>query len=429
MKYFILDATAQKTEARFRGLAGKYIAWQVAELGGAVVERASQADVILATIVAPHEWECLPRALKRVGVSPLPGDRAQLVILGGQGAMAPKIFERYIDLACIGEGQSFLRALVGEGFAAAAALPNAWRPGQVEQAIPDQQFPWDAPPTMAEDGIVRIYASRGCKKKCLFCQTGWQMPYQETVDQRLAQQVDRLKASGYRVAVVTNDAPALSFFSTLDMDEHFSASYSQTLEILEKGAGAFPKVKTVRFGVEAPSSRLRAPVGKPIVTEDLFRVTCELLNQGIGVRWFMIAGLPGERDEDYDDLKRVVVEARHKITKGALQLSFTAFCPDPAAPLCLLPLVDDYWPRYRAFQEWFFGGEGFTRKIQIFKPAAPAARMRHAMGAMAATEAELRHGWLDKDPPNWQAVRYHLEDRARRACAVYAARVGIGSAR
>lgn len=425
-RHAIIDATVTQTEARFRGLAAKYVQWELETAGAAITANPRDADVVLVSVVSPHEYMCVPRALKRAGIKPLRHERTgQRVVLGGQGAMSPAAFDPYIDAACVGEGRTFLRTMLRDGLDAAMRLPNAWIPGDTRPVIPDDEFPWDAPPTMAEDGIVRVYASRGCKKKCLFCHTGWSITYRENDEETLLRQHKALVEAGYRVNVVTNDAPALSFFGELKGMEHFSASYSQTRQILDTGdIGAFAGVKSVRFGVEAPSSRLRAWVGKPIETGALFDVSCRLLNSGVGVRWFLIAGLPGETDEDYEELRDVVLKARHHITKGALQLSFTAFCPDAAAPLCIAPLDDTYWDRFQSFWKWFFEGVGYTRKIMLMRCAGPTNRLKHALGSMGCTEADLRTGWLEKDPPNWR-VRYAYLTSARRAYNVYARRCGL----
>lgn len=399
--------------------------WEIRQSGGRIVEP-RDADVVCVTVISPHEWQCVPRMLKRVGVIPDKAQRLrQRVVLGGQGATSPAIFDPFVDAACVGEGRRFLQVLVREGLPAAMALPHAWVPGETREVEMDNDFPWDAPPIKAEDGIVRLYASRGCKKKCLFCHTGWSVPYREGDEADLVREYKALRKAGYRVNVVTNDAPALSFFDALDGVEHFSASYSQTKRMLESGGMDMLKgVRSVRFGVESPSTRLRSAVGKPIDTWALYDATVALLNEGIGVRWFMIAGLPGETAEDYEELIEVVRRVRHDARKGALQLSFTAFCPDSAAPLCLAPLDDSYWERFDRFWKWFFEGDGYTRRVQLFRCAGPASRLEHAIGSMGATEAELRRGWLDRDPPNWR-IRYAYRDRARKAFDVYRRKVRL----
>lgn len=427
-KFAVIDATADKTEHRFRGLAAKYVDWELRQHGAVLVENPSDADILCVTVVSPHEYLCLPRALRRVGVQPLAAKRQRIkVVLGGQGALSPAVFDPFIDVACVGEGQAFLGKLVASGIEGVMQLPNAWVPGKSNIVVPDKDFPWNSPPVMAEDGIVRIYASRGCKKKCLFCHTGWATGYRENDEQLLMEQYRRVVSAGYKVNVVTNDAPALSFFNSIPQMEHFSASYSQTRELIASGdiSKIAGKVKSVRFGVEAPSYRIRKIIGKPIDTFDLLRVSCDLLNAGVGVRWFMIAGLPGETDADWDELREAVVLARHKVKKGALQLSFTAFCPDPAAPLCVLPLDDTYYDRFRSFWSWFFDGGGFTKRIQLFRCAGPSSRLEHAKASMSATEDELRRGWFDNDNPNWRVQYNKPPDEMRRIAMIYAKRVGL----
>ena len=276
-------------------------------------------------------------------------------------------------------------------------------------------------------GLLGFLRADRAKKKCLFCHIGWATTYRENDAEFLKNQYDRLINAGYKVNVVTNDAPALSFFDELTVLEHFSASYSQTQDLIRDSGGInalVGKVKSVRFGVESPSTRLRKIIGKPFETEALFELSCKLLNLGIGVRWFMIAGLPGEQAEDYNELKEIVRRARHEIEKGALQLSFTAFCPDAGAPMCLSPLDDGYWDRFDDFWKYFFEKDGFTRKIQLFRCAGTKSRLEHAMASMGASEVELRNGWLHKDPPNWR-VKYSYRDMARRAYDVYAKRTGL----
>lgn len=425
--YAVVDATAGITEKRFRGIAARYVEWEISRLGGKLVSP-NEANILLITSVSPQQWEVVPRAIAGLGFPKIKEKRRAFhprVILGGQAAMSPAIFDPYVDACCVGEGRNFITALVTEGLDAALSLKNAWIPGDVREVIPDEEFPWDAPPIKAEDGIIRIFASRSCQKKCLFCQTGWQTEYVENDEDFLTRQHKALIAAGYKVNVVTNDAPALSFFGEMGTMEHFSASYSQVKEIIKTGvAPLVGKVKSFRIGVEAPSQRLRKWIGKPIETESLYRASVDLLNAGIGVRWFMIAGIPGEVDEDYDELRDVVRRARYDIKKGALQLSFTAFGPTPAAPLGIAPIDDDYWPRFQRFNAFAVGGIGATHRVQVFRCSGPETRMKEAMGSMAATVADIRRGWLDRDPPNWR-VRYPLRHKLRRAYNVYARKTGL----
>lgn len=428
MTVSIIDANYTRDPERFRGPAASWLKWELGEMGITPANTAKSSDVVLVTFPAAHEYEMIVRALRRVGVEPDRTKRArrQTVIVGGGIGTSPAILDSVADVVCVGEGRNFLRALINGGMESVQALPNAWIPGETRDVHPDTAFPWDLPPVRYEDNIVRVFASRGCPKKCLFCQTGWQQAYTEAPNvQKVIQTQKGLLNRGIPVNLVTNDASALSFYDELGITKHFSASYSQTKALIAGGLELKGKVRSIRFGVEAVSERLRRAVGKMVPTEGILRLSVDLLNQGIGVRWFMIAGLPWETEKDWQELREAVMEIKRHANKGAIQLSFTAFCPDPAAPLCIAPLVDHYWECWESFRHWFFEGIGFSRRVQLFKPAAPKGRLRHAMNSMAATEAELRRGWENHDPPNWRVV-YPYRGNTRKAYSTYKRRVCEG---
>lgn len=182
--------------------------------------------------------------------------------------------------------------------------------------------------------------------------------------------------------------------------------------------------KSVRIGVEGPSERLRRAVGKPVANVDLLNATFCLLANGIGVRWFFIVGLPGETVADYEDLRFLVSELK-KLPKGCVMMNFHAFIPQPATPLSVLPLRDDYWERFDEFRRWFFHGPGFTRRVQIVAPAQHAGRLKRSQESMAATETELRRGWWQHDNANWRVSYNATPASMRRIARVYATKTGL----
>lgn len=397
----ILDATAETSAGKFPGLAYRWLEWKLGTSGVAIESDASQASVVLVTHVSAQEHVGVRQALKRHGIEPDASKRRRspLVILGGQAAMLPAAFDGIVDGCCVGEGESFLNTLLARGIVAALDLPNAWIPGDGREVIPDELFPWESPPAMGEDGYARVYASRGCRHKCLFCQTGWQSSYRVAPESLVLRRCRMLRRAGHKINLVTNDAADLPYASRVGL-EHASVSYRAIREIAERPSllDRYRGIRLLRIGVEAPSTRMRRFIGKPIRTEDVYRATVALLNRKIGVRWFLIAGLPGERDDDYGELREVIRRCRHDIKSGALQLSFTAFCPEPATPLGLAPLDDSYGERYVEFERWFFR-EMKTHRVMLFKCQQPRGRLAHAIGAMAADEGRLRRGWGDIDPP------------------------------
>jgi hypothetical protein len=264
------------------------------------------------------------------------------------------------------------------------------------------------PPIQAEDGAYRLWCGRGCKNKCAFCQTAWAHTYSEHPDpDSLVRAAQGLLQRGKRINYLSNDPAQHSFFTRLPPVDH--GSYS--VRFLAKYG--LPHARQIRLGVEGVSARLRAAVGKPISDDDLVGCTSWLNAHGKGVRWFMIAGLPGETSDDWLALRGVIKRWKEMTPKGVLGISFTAWCPDPATPIATLPIVDDYWQHFTEFKEWFFSGVGWSNRIKLMMPQQPESRMLKAELAMGLPDRELREGG---DPGPNQRVNYPYSygaDRAR----------------
>jgi len=415
LKVAIVDTNY--TKRKHWGLAASWLRWEIGQADGVTEVEPEAADFLLCTISSQQ------------GVSRLRGELRSIrnkhakVILGGGGCYAPAVFDPHIDVACVGEGSRFIRTLLADGYDAALGLPEAWIPGDAREVVPFEGFPWECPPLNHPDGTVRVFGARGCKYRCLFCQTGWEIGYRPNPDAaRLQAQIDHLERIGRRIAVITNDGAEEQ--ARVRGQQEF---VSMRLQNLRKHMPMTRRdTKSVRIGVEGISERLRIAVAKPVPNDDLLRITFDLMANGVGVRWFFIPGLPGETDEDYGEL-RYLVRQLHKLPKGCVMMNFHSFIPQPATPLGVLPLVDDYWERFDEFRRWFFDGPGFTRRVQIVAPNQYKSRLRRACESMAATKAEVRRGWFEHSNPNWR-IRYLMNaDGLRRVARQYAVRIGAAA--
>lgn len=162
------------------------------------------ANVILVTCVAAEQYGYVERLAKKY--------RQAKIVVGGAASTSPAAFFGGAHAICVGDGQRMLVAMADQGLDAAFALPNVWTHGKQTVQI-DHDFPWDFPPIQAEDGAYRVWAGRGCKNKCLFCQTGWAMPYAENPDgQRVAMVAKRLVSAKKKGCIpVQRPYPALIF--------------------------------------------------------------------------------------------------------------------------------------------------------------------------------------------------------------------------
>ena len=413
MRIGLLDSAYRKSE--LLGLGLSWLKWELSERHGVETVTPEQADVVLASVQSQQALPDLRRELKRHSIDP----RTRPVVIGGPGAYAPAVFDALpIAGACVGEGRRFVSVLVADGLAAALKLPETWMPGETQAVIPHAEFPFDCPPIRYQDGTTRLWVSRGCKRKCLFCQTGWERAYQQRPDlETVYHQAAALSVKGETIFCTSNDQSELDW-ARLPKLPHMSATMAGLREAMRR-PGGINNVRSVRVGVEGVSARLRSAVCKPIATQELVDTTIAVMERGVTFRWFMIAGLPGETDADYDDLKAAIMHLKRYCRKGAVMLHFHAFLPHPAAPLCIPAIDDGYWQRFERFRRWFFDGPGLTPRVQVMPCAQPATRMKQAMLNMAATEKEVRRGWWSADNRNWRVRYVGTPDTMRRLARRY----------
>lgn len=339
------------------------------------------------------------------------GGAGKQIVIGGGGCYAPAVFDDLATVCCVGEGVNFLDVLFSRGMDAAMQLPEAWVPGETRPVVPSQSFPWDIPPIMHPDGKVRIFESRGCKHKCLFCQTGWERRYIDPTDPASTiAKCNELYEKHIPYDLVTNDAGHTDI-----------ANNVKGLDAISIRCDALNKVdiarlpKTVRIGVEGVSARLRSAVKKAITWDMLLSSTEKLCAHGKAVKWFFICGLPCEAEADYQELDYAASQLR-RFKKGVVQAVFHAFIPQPATPLCVFPVKDEYWEPFDSWRTRFFDGGIHSNRLQIVAPAQYKTRLKHSCLSMAAAEEEVRRGWWEQENRNWR-IQYLLSPEKLRAVA------------
>lgn len=405
-RFAVIDATAPAAKGCITGHAARWLEWELRGLGADIVA-AREADIILVTCVSTDIAPAVAREMKREGVE----RSRQKIVIGGHAAMTPAVFDPFIDLACVGEGRRMVRTLALEGWEAASALPEAWVPGETREVIPNTEYPWDMPPSDVGDGGIRVIAERGCARACLFCGVGWGQPHIRA-PYDVGARVDELVDAGYVPHVSANDLGVVPIHWA--SGRYSSVSYSALRTWLNEGV--LPRTEILRIGVEGPSERLRKAVRKPIPEEGLWEVTEAVIAAGHKVKWQLICGLPGERDEDLDELRRHIRRAR-SLPRSVLMISWTSYVPHPATPLSVFPLDDSYDMRYESFLSNFHSSDLWTRRVWLGRGQGASRRLQGAMRHTGTSEAELRRGWWDHEQPCWRIAYPHrerLRDVARR---------------
>ncbi|MFA5409570.1 MAG: hypothetical protein WC343_12435 [Bacilli bacterium] len=368
MKIAIIDSSYPLSKMEY-GVSASYLFWELSRYGINPVQPET-ADYLFVTMQDPRQWPYLRRLRLNY-----PDKK---IIVGGSASSAPHTIGPFSKCVVVGDGQKFIKTLIDSGYDAAADLPNVWVNGESRPVVIDQGFPWNLPPIMGDNGHVNIFISRGCKKKCYFCQTGWAYQYQEAAKPN--------EHRSKKITYVSNDLGQYSRISELDKngDGSYSVQY-----ILKRGI--MPKARVIRLGVEGVSERIRSILNKPITNDDLYNLTLALNRAGKTVKFFMMAGFPFEAQDDWNELKSFIMRYRRKEQKGTLEISFSAWVPSPATPMCILPLKDHYWPMFLEFREWFFNA-GWSNKIKLLNLAKPETRLQSAMAHMGLSEKELRQG-------------------------------------
>jgi radical SAM superfamily enzyme YgiQ (UPF0313 family) len=404
LKIAILDGNYPN--AKYVGLAASWLKWELkrAKIQECIIEI---ADILLISITSQQGFPILKRVLNKYW------NRKAKIILGGGGCMGPAIFENIADYICVGEGKRFIRTLLKEGLEGIKNLPETWIKGEKRNVIPNLDFPWETPPILHPDGCIRVWGSRGCPKKCLYCQTGWERKYQPNPNLELVgKQMEYYNKKGQDVTIVTNDGAENFILKNSGKSATISASY----EYLIKNKIDKTIAKQIRIGVEGLSERMRAAIKKPIPNEGLLKLSHKILKEKIGLNWFMIIGLPYETQKDWDEYKYLIRQLKSD-NKGMIMMNIHAFIPQPAAPLSVLPLQNEYWENFVEFKNWFFDGKGYTSKVHLTNCATYKGRLKSAMFSMCASESQLRKGWFENNNPNWR-VKYLISPAKMRKIAL-----------
>lgn len=108
-------------------------------------------------------------------------------------------------------------------------------------------------------------------------------------------------------------------------------------------------VKTLTFGLEAATERLRRFIGKPITDEEiLYRIDTIMAMQSFNLKLYFMIGLYEEEQDDIEKIPELTKRIRHVMIKhggprgalGNITVHVSPFVPKPATPFQWLPMAD-----------------------------------------------------------------------------------------
>lgn len=334
----------------------------------------SDFDVVAFSVSFEPDFINIPRILRLARIPELAAERqgsAPLVIAGGAAFFInPEPVAAFFDLIAVGEAEGLLPRLAAylvaqrsgrrpELLAKAAGLPGLYVPSlSVQQPVARVCAPQGSLPASSvvltdetEFGsMFLVEVSRGCPRGCRFCVAGfvWQ-PFRQQPLEALqvvcAQGLQHRSTIGL-VGAAVSDHRQIEELCRFIVEQGGSPSLSSLrvdrltpglLELLAKSGH-----KTVSLAPEGGSQRMRDMIRKNLTADQILEAAEAVAAAGIlNLRLYFIIGLPGETDDDLEELvhltaairERVVEQARAHKRLGEITLSVNPFIPKPFTPL------------------------------------------------------------------------------------------------
>lgn len=348
-------------------------------------------DVVAFSVSFETDYLNIPAILSLAKIPCFAAERDSthpLVIAGGAAIfLNPEPVAELLDLACIGEGELLIPALLhlldvtcGEDRAhllqQAAAIPGLYVPslyagetaaGVIIRFVPQPGAPLCVERVVCNDldnvrtgsqlfadaaefsGMYLLELSRGCPRGCRFCAAGFiYEPYrQRSLDSVMEQASEALELHGKigLVGAAVGDFRGVETLSRFIRDAGGQVSvaslridclHDDMIRVLAESGH-----KTVSLAPEGPSQRLRNLIRKGISTEQILEACRRLISHDVlNLKLYFIIGLPTETIDDLEEMAILVEQIRGVVTEtakgnrrlGQIILSVNPFVPKPFTP-------------------------------------------------------------------------------------------------
>ncbi len=301
--------------------------------------------------------------LVAAGLAPLAADRsltAPPVIVGGSlAALDPRLAAPAADVVVIGDGEPGLPALIealagtrdrSEFVTAVASRPEReglWipslggsppPPARADDAdLPARAATWS--PDAELGGLFLVEAARGCARACSFCvmsgcssgAAGFRPVAGEAILETIPEDATGVGLVG---AAVTDHPDLIGIVERLvATGRRVSLSSIRADRLGPDLAAALVRggLRSLTLAADGCSERLRRAVHKGVTAQHLLAAARVAADAGVRrLKLYAMVGLPGEEDEDVDELAALV---RGLDPRLALSVAAQAFVPKPGTPL------------------------------------------------------------------------------------------------
>ncbi len=319
----------------------------------------SEFDVILFSVSFENDLLNVIRLLRLMRLPILAGERDEshpLIIGGGIVPTAnPEPFAPFFDALFLGEAEAGLDGVIelyGDADSRGSFLEKVAKFKFVY--VPLLESPKDCKKVRAfwkdvvneptcscvvtpfssfgESFMVEV--SRGCPRRCNFCLSSYvcrpvRFVSVEAIKNAIEKRpVNKVGLLGTSVSEHKRLPDLIARYR--DVEFSFSSiridAKEQFFNVL-RHSGA----RTLTFGIEAASQRLREAIGKPVPDELIFERLKVLSSDFEAVKLYFMVGLPGEEDGDISAFDVFLKKAKG-VFKGRISLSIAPFVPKPFTP-------------------------------------------------------------------------------------------------
>jgi len=274
-------------------------------------------DVLLASVGWSKDVQSFEIFLRRSGLKKAraEGRDKPFVLAGGiQSTLCPELLAEMADAVFVGDADDHLGAILDQiERSEDPDSPWLYRSGMDQvpapASCPARAFAHPKNEGVDKANVVRIELARGCKYKCPFCAVSALKPYQEVDAEDAKRQVRWAVQKGYRqVSLFAPERTCHSQFREL-------MAWMETQPVQDNGSDVrLERIEehpgnNVRFGMEGVSQKLRRAVGKGFSNEKIaqkLQTFAEKHGQhGVMVWMYLVSDMPGETEEDYEELREL----------------------------------------------------------------------------------------------------------------------------